>query len=128
MNNLVNALEALYDSLVTIENHDRSTRIRGFLVGLLHTDEFSLSDTDPNHPYTRFAKRNDAEGNRLRLFQAVQDLIDDTNSDLQPCVDMMFEIPSAEPYNAVTTLLRKYRIYAESHSSDSDSDGDSDSS
>jgi hypothetical protein len=129
MNNLVNALETLYDDIVTIENHGCATRIRGFLVTLLHKDEFNLSHSDPNHPYTRFAKCGDAEGNRLRLFQAVQELLDEANSDLQPAVDMMFETPGTEQYTAVTNLLRKYKVYAEAQTgSNSDSDGDSDSS
>ena len=130
INNLVDALETLYDRLVAIENDDHATRIRGFLIGLLHTDEFSLSNTDPNHPYTRFAKRNDIEGNRQRLFQAMQELITDTNSELQHCIDLMFDSPSSEPCTtAVTDILQKYRSYVVAQNGDAtDSDSDSVSS
>ena len=113
MNNLLNALEVLYESIVTIENHGYATRIRGFLVKLLHDEEFNISYEDPNHPYSRFAKHGDAEGNRLRLFQAVQEKIDEDNEDLQPCVNMMFETPSTDLYNAVLRVLRKYKIHAD---------------
>ncbi len=126
MNNLINALEGLYDSIVTIENHNRATRVRGFLVTLLHNEEYNLSHDDPNHPYSRFAKQGDAEGNRLRLFQAVQEFVDEENADLQPTVDMMFETPGTAQYSASTNVLRKYMRYADSHrESDSDSGSDS---
>lgn len=129
MNNLLNALEGLYDSIVAIENHDRATRVRRWLIELLHNEEFNISYEDPNHPYSRFAKHGDAEGNRLRLFQSVQEKIDDDNDDLQPCVNMMFETPSTDQYNAVLRVLRKYKIHADAmRGSDSSDSDNSDSS
>ena len=127
MNNLVNALESLYDSIVTIENHEVATRIRGFLVNLLHTNEFNLAHSDPNHPYGRFAKHGEVEANRNRLWQAAQELADEDDRDTHACLNMMFDTPDTEPYNATTRVLRKYMTYADSLR-DTDSDGDSDSS
>jgi hypothetical protein len=126
INRLHNALEQVYDAVKTIENDDRATRIRRFLVDLLHKEESNFNFTDPNHPFTRFAKRRETEGNRLRLFQAVQELITEDEEDLQPAVDMMFETPDTAPYSAVQTLLRRYLAYANSRRAGSDSDSDSD--
>ena len=126
INRLHNALDEVYDAVKTIENDDCATRIRRFLVGLLHKEETNFSHNDPNHPYTRFAARGDGEGNRLRLFQAVQELITEDEEDLQPAVDMMFETPDTEPYNKVQTLLRRYMSYADSRRSSDSSDSDSD--
>jgi hypothetical protein len=125
MNSLLNALEALYDSIAAIETHDHATRIRGSLVVLLHKDEFSIPQSDPNHPYGRFAKHGDTEGNRNRLWHATQELLDD--DDTRACLDMMFDTPDTDPYNAVTRVMRKYMTYVDALRN-TDSDGDSDSS
>ena len=126
MNALLNALEELYDAVERVESHDYATRIRRFLIPLLHKDETNLSHNDPNSPYTRFAARGDAEGNRLRLFQALQEAINEEDSDheLQACVDLMFETPSTEAYTKTTTLLRRYLSYVDAIRGDSDSDSD----
>jgi hypothetical protein len=127
MNRLLNALEDLYDNLKAIENDDYAVRIRSFLVTLLHTDEFNLSESDPNHPYARFAKRGETEGNRLRLFQALQEKVNEKDEDheLQPCVDMMFDTPSTDAYSRTQTVLRRYMAYADSiRGSDSDTDSE----
>lgn len=127
MNRLLNALEDLYDTIKTVENDDYAVRIRSFLIDLLHREEFNLAHSDPNHPYLRFAAPDDTEGNRLRLFQALQEKVNDQESDheLQPCVDLMFETPDTETYTKTQTIMRRYMAYADSHrasSSDSDSD------
>lgn len=129
MNNLANALDAVYDSFEGVQPHGLVIRIRRCLTTLLHTHEFTSSQQNPNHPYTRFAKESDEEGNRLRLFQAMQEMVDEENSDLQPCVDLMFEHPEAPQYVAVTSLLQKYKIYADSSANNYSDDSDnSDSS
>jgi hypothetical protein len=125
MNRLLNALEDLYDTLKSVENDDFATRIRRFLIVLLHTDEFNLSHSDPNHPYARFAKHGEAEGNRLRLFQALQEKVNEKDEDheLQACVDLMFETPDTDPYSRAQTVLRRYMAYADTfRGTDSDSD------
>lgn len=124
MNALLNAMDEVYDAVKAIENDDCATRIRRFLINLLHKDEGNLSYSDPNHPYTRFAARDDADDNRTRLFQAMQECLDEENSDLQAAVDMMFDTPGTAPYTAVQTLLRRYLRYANEHRSSSDSDSD----
>ena len=127
MNRLLNALEDLYDTIKSVENDEFARRIHSFLIVLLHKDEFNLDHNDPNHPYTRFAARDDGEGNRLRLFQALQEAINEEESDheLQACVDLMFETPDTEAYNKTQTIMRRYMAYADSHrSSSSDSDSD----
>lgn len=126
MNRLLNALEDLYDTIKTVENDDYAVRIRSFLIDLLHREEYNLDHSDPNHPYLRFAARGDTEGNRLRLFQALQEKVNDQESDheLQPCVDLMFETPDTDAYNKTQTVLRRYMAYADSHR-DSSSDSDS---
>jgi hypothetical protein len=129
MNNLLNALEELDEVLTSAESQNRALRVRSILIELLHKDELELDQSDPNHPYSRFAKPNDVEGNRLRLFQAVEEKIDEETGDLQACVNLMFEVPGTSANMAVTTLLRRYLRYANEHrSSDSDSGSDSDSS
>ena len=100
-------------------------RIRRFLIDLLHKEERNFSHTDPNSPYTRFAARGDGEGNRLRLFQALQEQVNTEESDheLQACVDLMFETPDTDPYTRTTTVLRRYMSYVDSiRAPDSDSD------
>ena len=127
MNRLLNALDDLYDAIKTVENDDYATRIRRFLIDLLHKEERNFNHTDPNSPYTRFATHQDAEGNRLRLFQALQEAVNEEESDheLQSCVDLMFETPDTDPYTRTTTVLRRYMGYVDSiraPHSDSDSD------
>lgn len=125
MNRLMNALDDLYDAIKTIETEDHALRIRRFLIVLLHSEEFNLDHTDVNSPYTRFAVRNDEEGNRLRLFQALQEKANQTEEDhdLQACVDLMFETPDTEPYTKTQTLLRRFAAYADTiRGSDTDSD------
>ena len=126
MNRLLNALEDLYDTIKTVENDDYARRIHSFLIVLLHKDEFNLEHNDPNSPYTRFAARSDGEGNRLRLFQALQEAINEKEEDheLQACVDLMFETPDTEPYSKTQTVLRRYLAYADSNRGNSDSDSD----
>lgn len=124
MNELLNGLEELYDAVRTIENDDCATRIRRFLVKLLHNDESNLPQNDPNHPYTRFAARGDEDDNRTRLFQAIQECLDNDNADMQAVVDMMFETPGTAPYTAVQTVLRRYMRYANEQRNGSDSDSD----
>jgi hypothetical protein len=127
MNALLNGLDELYDAVKTIENDDCATRIRRFLIELLHKEEVNLPHNNPNHPYSRFAEHDDAEGNHARLFHAMQECVDETNEDLQAAVNMMFETPGTLPYDAAQTLLRRYMRYANEHrSSNSDSDSDSD--
>jgi hypothetical protein len=125
MNVLLNALEELYDTIQRIESHDYATRIRSILIDLLHKHEFNTPQSDPNHPYSRFAARDDAEGNRLRLFQAVQEKIHE-DEELQATIDMMFETPSTDQYEATVKVLRKYMRYANEHRSADSSDSDSD--
>lgn len=123
----MNALDDLYDAIKTIETEYRATRIRRFLIVLLHAEEFNLSPIDVNSPYTRFATRNDAEGNRLRLFQALQEKINENDEELQACVDLMFETPDTEPYSKTQVVLQRFKVYADSYrSTDSDTDSDSD--
>jgi len=123
----MNALDDLYDAIKTIENDDYATRIRRFLIVLLHAEEFNLNHTDVNSPYTRFAARNDVEGNRLRLFQALQEKVNETEEDheLQACVDLMFETPDTEPYSKTQTVLRRFTAYVDTiRGSGSDSEID----
>jgi hypothetical protein len=133
MNALLNALEELHDILKSVENESCATRTRSYLTRLLHKDEFNLDQNDPNHPYMRFAAPDDSEGNRLRLFPAMQEAIggedsdDEGDHDLQPCIDLMFETPDTGPYNKVQRILRRYMRYANEHRTASDSDLDSDS-
>jgi hypothetical protein len=125
MNVLLNALEELYDTIQRIESHDYATRIRSILIDLLHKHEFNTSQSDPNHPYSRFAARGDEEGNRLRLFQAVQERAhEDEAEELQATIDMMFETPSTDQYAATVKVLRKYMRYANEHRSADSSDSD----
>ena len=127
MNRLLNALDDLYDAIKTVENDDYATRIRRFLIDLLHKEERNFNHTDPNSPYTRFATHQDAEGNRLRLFQALQEAVNEEESDheLQSCVDLMFETPDTELYSKTQTLLRRFTAYADTiRGSDSDSEID----
>ena len=129
MNRLLNSLDELYDTIQTIENDDYATRIRRFLIDLLHKDETNLPHVDPNSPYTRFASRGDAEGNRLRLFQALQEKVNEKDEDheLQACVDLMFETPDTDPYTRTTKILRRYMSYVDTiRTADSGSDSDSD--
>ena len=125
MNVLLNALEELYDTIQRIESHDYATRIRSILIDLLHKHEFNTPQSDPNHPYSRFAARDDAEGNRLRLFQAVQEKVHE-DEELQATIDLMFETPSTDQYEATVKVLRKYMRYANEHRSADSSDSDSD--
>jgi hypothetical protein len=130
MNRLLNSLDELCDAIQTIENDDYATRIRRFLIDLLHKEERNLNHNDPNSPYTRFASRGDAEGNRLRLFQALQEQVNEEESDheLQSCVDLMFETPDTDPYTRTTKILRRYMSYVDTiRTADSGSDSDSDS-
>ena len=126
MNSLLNALDSLSTTLGSVETPVLAGRMRRFLITLLHDNEFTLSRNDPNHPYTRFAKNNDSEGNRQRLFQAIQEFVEDGNSDLRPCLNLMFEVPGHEAYDNIDFILRRYRRY--SASTEDSSDGDSDSS
>jgi hypothetical protein len=125
MNALLNALEELYDTVVSVESHDYATRIRSILIDLLHKNEFNTQQNDPNHPYSRFAVRDDAEGNRLRLFQAVQERVHE-DEELQATIDMMFETPSTDQYEATVKVLRKYMRYVNEHRSADSSESDSD--
>ena len=126
MNRLLNAMDELSEAIGVVEDAAKATRIRGFLITHFHKEETNLQQSDPNHPYQRFAKRGDAEGNRLRLFQAMQECITEEHEDLQAAVDLMFEVPSTPAYIATTSVLRRYMAYANEHrfgdSSDSDSD------
>lgn len=128
MNRLLNAMDGVSEKITTAENAEFARRVRVFLIELFHKDETNLQNTDPNHPYTRFAKHGEAEGNRLRLFQALQEKLDEENADLQPVIDLMFEVPGTPAYTATTEMLRQYLRYADSiRGSDSDSDSSSDS-
>ena len=126
MNRLLNAMDEVSEAITTAEDAAKATRIRAFLITHFHKDETNIQQSDPNHPYQRFAKRGDAEGNRLRLFQAMQECIDEDNSDLQPAVDLMFEVPSTPAYSATTTMLRRYMGYANEHRDGDTTDSDSD--
>ncbi len=122
----MNALEDLYDAIKAVENDDYARRIRSFLIDLLHKDEFNLGHGDPNSPYTRFATHDDAEGNRLRLFQALQEKINEKDSDheLQTVVDLMFETPDTDAYSKTQTVLRRFLSYVDTHRSTEDSDSE----
>ena len=125
----MNALDDLYDAVKEKESDDHAVRFRRCLIELLHKDERNLAHNDPNSPFTRFAASDDREGNRLRLFQALQECCDEDNSDLQAVVELMFEVPGETVYTKVNDVLRRYLAYADtqrSSSSDSSSDSDSD--
>lgn len=126
MNRLINSLEDLYDTIKAVENDDYALRIHSFLISLLHKDEFNLGHNDPNSPYTRFAAHDDAEGNRLRLFQALQEAVNEKDEDheLQACVDLMFETPDTAPYSKITTMLRRYLAYVNTIRSSDNSNSD----
>jgi hypothetical protein len=126
MNRLLNAMDELSEAITTVEDGVKATRIRVFLIAHFHKEETNLNQTDPNHPYMRFAKRGDDEGNRLRLFQAMQECLDEENHDLQAAVDLMFEVPDTPTYTATTTMLRRYMGYANEHRTSDSSDSDSD--
>lgn len=127
MNTLINSLEALQETICELEGGACATRIRGALVELLHKNEFTVSQSDPNHPYSRFAKHGDAEGNRLRLFNALEEMFTNNEDgvDLDPSLDMMFDVPDTDAYNDVQLVLRRYMRYANLHRSESESDTDS---
>lgn len=126
MNRLLNAMDELSEAIGTVEDGVKAGRIRAFLITHFHKEETNLQQLDPNHPYMRFAKRDDSEGNRLRLFQAMQECIDEENHDLQAAVDLMFEVPSTPAYIATTSVLRRYIGYANEHRASDSSDSDSD--
>ncbi len=127
MNRLLNALDELYDAVKEKESDSHAVRIRRFLINLLHKEELNLNHNDPNHPFTRFATSSDREGNRLRLFQGLQECCDAENSDLQAVVELMFEIPGEDVYTKINDVLRRYMAYADQErASDSDSSSDSD--
>lgn len=129
MNRFLSATEDLQDTLAGVESREHASRLTQKLYPLFYLPN-EFGHNDPNHPFTRFAARHDREGNRLRLFQAVHDLIDEENDDLQTLVIMMFEMPGTEPYNKINAVLSRFLNYANQvrdESSDSDSD-DSDSS
>ena len=129
MNRLLNALDDLYDAVKEKESDSHAVRIRRFLIDLLHKEERNFPQTDPNHPFTRFAASSDREGNRLRLFQALQECCDEENSDLQAVVELMFEIPGETVYTKINDVLRRYMAYADTQrDSDTDSDTSSDDS
>ena len=127
MNALLDALDELYDILKSAENENCAMRTRVHLTRILHKDEYDLDQNDPNHPYMRFAAPDDAEDNRLRLFQAMQEAIggedsdDEGDYDLQPCIDLMFERPGTPAYNCMRRILRRYMSYANVHRTASDS-------
>ena len=127
MNRLLNALDELYDAVKEKESDDHAVRLRRFLIDLLHKEEHNFSHTDPNSPYTRFAASGDREGNRLRLFQALQECCDEDNADLQAVVELMFEVPGETVYTKVNEVLRRYMAYVDTQRDDSSS-SDSDSS
>jgi len=127
MNRLLNALDDLYDAVKEKESDSHAVRIRRFLIDLLHKEERNFAHSDPNHPFTRFAASSDREGNRLRLFQALQECCDEENSDLQAVVELMFEIPGETVYTKINDVLRRYMAYADQER-DSDSDTSSDDS
>jgi hypothetical protein len=113
MNALLNALEELHDIIKSIENESCAIRIRRYLTDLLHKDEFNLDHNDPNHPYMQFARPgDDDEENALRLFQAMQECIDEEHSDLQACIDFMFDTPDTNAYNCMRRIMRRYMRYA----------------
>jgi hypothetical protein len=126
MNALLNALEELHDIIKSLVNESCAIRIRCYLTNLLHKDEFTLDHNDPDHPYMRFARPDD-EDNTLRLFQAMQECIDE-DIDLQACVELMFNTPDTNAYNCVDRIMRRYLRYAnqnreiESDISSTDSD------
>lgn len=127
MNRLLNAIDELYDAVKEKESDDHAVRFRRFLIDILHKEERNFNHTDPNSPYTRFAASHDREGNRLRLFQALQECCDEENSDLQAVVELMFEVPGETVYTKVTEVLRRYMAYVNTQrvsSSDSDTDSD----
>ena len=129
MNRLLNALDDLYDAVKEKESDDHAVRFRRCLIELLHKDERNLGHNDPNSPYTRVATPGDREGNRLRLFQALQECCDEENNDLQAVVELMFEVPGETVYTKATEVLRRYITYVDTQresSSDSSSDSDSD--
>jgi hypothetical protein len=129
MNRLLNALDVLYDAVKEKESDSHAVRIRRFLIDLLHKEERNLNHADPNSPFTRFATSGDSEGNRLRLFQALQECCDEENSDLQAVVELMFEVPGETVYAKINDVLRRYMAYADQErDSDSDSDTSSDDS
>lgn len=129
MNSLLNAIDDLCDAVKEKESDDHAVRFRRCLIHVLHNEERNLNPTDPNSPYTRFVASHDIEGNRLRLFQALQECCDNENSNLQAVVELMFEVPSETVYIKVGEMLRRYRAYVNTQrvsSSNSESDSDSD--
>jgi hypothetical protein len=127
MNRFLTAQEALQDALAGIESRELAARLTMKIYPLFYISN-DLSTNDPNHPFTRFATPDDREGNRLRLFQAVQDLLGDNDNALQPLVDMMFETPGTEPYTKVNAVLSRFLVYADNMRNNSSDEDDSDNS
>lgn len=129
MNRFLSAQEDLQDALAAVESRELATRLTMKMYPLFYIHN-EMSYTDPNHPFTRFAVNHDREGNRLRLFQAVQDMLDVSENELQPLVDMMFEAHGSDPYTKVNEVLSRFMIFANQvrdYSSDeSETDSDSD--
>ncbi len=127
MNRLMNGLDDVYDAIAEEYSHDFATRIRRFVVDLLHKEERTLSMTDPNHPFLRFAADSDREGNRLRLFHALEECCEgEDDADLRSVVERMFDAPGNDIYAKTNELVRRYLAYANTQR-DSDSSDSSDS-
>ena len=99
-----------------------ATRINRYLVNLLHTGDTSNVFNDPNHPFSRFAAHDDAEGNKNRLHQALDECTEDAACN--PALQLMFDIPSTPCHDAMQVVLTRYMRYANIRRNDSDSSDD----
>ena len=118
VNRLHTASENLWISLESAFDTDKVVRVKRCVISLLHGEEMTLPNSDPNHPYRRYGASGDSSGNRSRLRSALHDFAshdsDDSdaedNSDLTEVIDAMFNTSSAH-YSKLTEFLSKYRDY-----------------
>ena len=133
VNRLHTASENLWISLESAFDTDKVVRVKRCVISLLHGDEMTLPNSDPNHPYRRFGASGDTSGNRSRLRTALRDFAshdsddesdDEDNSDCMEVIDAMFNSSSTH-YSKLTDFLSRYRDYVIAEDgSDSDTDSD----
>ena len=132
VNRLHTASENLWISLSTSFDADKIVRVKRCVISLLHGEEMTLANSDPNHPYRLYGASGDTAGNRSRLRSALRDFAsegddsdDEDNSDLMEVVDAMFN-SSGSHYSKLTEFMSRYRDYVDAEDSESSDESDID--
>ena len=113
MNSYLDAEDNLWNAVIVTLTATRTRDLKQYMNRLLFTNLYNMP-IDGNNPIQKYGTRDDAIGNRSRLFADMNAMLDssgqnaDVDGDLRDMIEEMFEVNGTATYIAMTTVLTRY--------------------